>query len=273
MSSGSIRTFLSRAALCVLAASAPLALAVEADSLHNAYQILHSKGLLEAPQGTAPARSAAPKAAAKVAAAPVHVEQRLVEVERSPETAHPVKIAESSSIAETTVLPRAYRVLVSLGLLSIDTPAAKAVAPSNKADRVLVDKSDRKLYLMRNGRSFREYRVALGKQPTGHKQQAGDSRTPEGVYTIDWRNPRSRYYKALHISYPNQSDLMRAEQRGVDAGGMIMIHGEHYVPAFKQLYRRARSANWTDGCIALHNEEIDEIWLAVQDGTPIEIRP
>ena len=139
---------------------------------------------------------------------------------------------------------------------------------------MIVDKSDRKLYLMRSGKVYREYAVSLGGNPKGAKQRAGDLKTPEGTYVLDWRNPRSRFYKSIHISYPNAEDRLRAERLGVDPGGDIMLHGEHYNPALQRTLRRAKlRRDWTEGCIALNNEHIDEIWREVSDGTPIDIRP
>ncbi|MBP8926956.1 MAG: L,D-transpeptidase family protein [Pseudomonadales bacterium] len=142
-----------------------------------------------------------------------------------------------------------------------------------KADRVLVDKSERKLFLLRNGQAFREFRISLGQAPEGPKMQEGDLRTPEGVYTLDWRNPKSGFYKSIHISYPNDNDRLQAQKRGVSPGGMIMIHGEHYIPSLSRIYRLASKKDWTEGCIAINNEEMDELWVTVADGTPIEIRP
>ena len=122
------------------------------------------------------------------------------------------------------------------------------------------------------GRLQREYPILLGAMPRGPKMQAGDLRTPEGVYTLDWRNPKSRFYKAMHISYPSPSDRERAQEKGVDPGGMVMIHGEHYEPAMRRVLRR-NPKDWTEGCIALNNEHIDELWHTVPVGTPIEIKP
>ncbi|MCP5319530.1 MAG: L,D-transpeptidase family protein [Pseudomonadales bacterium] len=166
---------------------------------------------------------------------------------------------------------RAYDVLRRLGLLPSDAPAPKAVVRTTDV-RVVVEKSKRRLYVLRNGKPFLEYPVMLGGVPVGPKLQAGDLRTPEGVYTLDWRNPKSRFHKSMHISYPGPLDRQRAEERGVDPGGMIMLHGEHDEPALRRILRRS-ARDWTEGCIALNNEDMDEIWRTVPDGTPIEIRP
>lgn len=140
------------------------------------------------------------------------------------------------------------------------------------ADRVVVDKSQRSMRLMQNGRVLKSYRVALGGDPVGHKLQQGDSRTPEGVYTVDFRRTVSRFNLALRINYPNQRDRQVASARGVDPGGEIYIHGQPnggVNPA-----RLAQTGpDWTDGCIAVTNSEMQEIFALVRDGTAVEIRP
>lgn len=140
-----------------------------------------------------------------------------------------------------------------------------------EAESVLVKKSERKLYLIRDGRPYRSYRVALGANPIGHKQQQGDKRTPEGDYLIDWRNPGSAFHLSLHISYPNEQDKQSAAARGVSPGGLIMIHGQpNRAGWYQRLFQRK---DWTLGCIAVSNREMEEIWRAVPDGTPIRIEP
>ncbi len=138
------------------------------------------------------------------------------------------------------------------------------------ADRVIVHKGDRRLELVRNGDVIRTYPIALGRNPFGPKRQAGDGRTPEGRYVLDWRNPNSRFYRSIHISYPNELDRVWAENRGVPAGGMIMIHGTPNNPLVGDY---GLKADWTEGCIAVSNAAMAEIWVAVEDGTTIEIRP
>lgn len=139
------------------------------------------------------------------------------------------------------------------------------------ADRVLVLKSARKLFLLAGDRTLRSYTVSLGQTPIGHKQQEGDSKTPEGFYTLDYRNPDSQFHRSIHISYPSPADRERALRRGVSPGGDIMIHGlpngKGWIGAEHAKY------DWTEGCIAVTNDEMDEIWAMVEDGTPIEIRP
>jgi murein L,D-transpeptidase YafK len=140
-----------------------------------------------------------------------------------------------------------------------------------KADQVLVLKKERTLTLLARGQVIRSYKVALGGSPVGAKQQQGDRKTPEGRYVLDRRNPKSQFYKSIHISYPNEMDRQRARKRGVAPGGDIMIHG---LPnGYGALGASHRLHDWTDGCIAVTDSEIDEIWKLVPDGTPIEIQP
>ena len=142
----------------------------------------------------------------------------------------------------------------------------------DKADYVVVKKSERKLYLYRGAEILKTYRIALGKQPDGHKIREGDSRTPEGIYTLDWRNPNSKFYRSIHVSYPSKTDYRDARERGDSPGGAIMIHGQpsSWVEKTKLLFNQD---DWTEGCIAVQNHEMDEIWNAVDDGTTIEIIP
>lgn len=153
-------------------------------------------------------------------------------------------------------------------ILILGAPLAQALP---KADFVLVKKSERKLYLLQRGQPFREYRVALGKVPRGHKMKEGDKRTPEGRYMLDFKNENSDFYKSIRISYPNRVDSALARQFGYRPGGAIMIHGQGEDTELSPYVRQA--FNWTDGCIAVTNEEMDEIWSAVDIGTPIEILP
>ena len=140
----------------------------------------------------------------------------------------------------------------------------------NKVDKVLVIKSTRKLVLLRQKTPLREYRIALGGSPLGHKTRQGDQRTPEGRYVIDYRTKDSSFHRALHISYPNARDRAEARARSADPGGLIMIHG--IKNGLGLIGRWHRLLDWTDGCIALTNAEIEELWDLVPDGTPIEIR-
>jgi murein L,D-transpeptidase YafK len=140
-----------------------------------------------------------------------------------------------------------------------------------KADVVVVDKSKTRLYLIKDKKVFKSFRISLGANPRGHKQQEGDQRTPEGRYMLDYKKPDSAFYKAIHISYPNKDDIKRAEELGVDPGGQIMIHGQKN--SFSQVSFTRQSRTWTDGCIAVTNSAMDEIWDAVDSGTPIVIKP
>lgn len=142
-----------------------------------------------------------------------------------------------------------------------------------RADRVVVDKSARRLRLMHEGAVVREYRIALGDAPVGHKVREGDERTPEGDYVLDWRNARSTFYKSIHVSYPNAQDRRRARDLGYSPGGMIMIHGKPNYISSPKVLAEYDQRDWTNGCIAVTNAEMDEIWNAVQDGTPIRILP
>ena len=135
-----------------------------------------------------------------------------------------------------------------------------------RADLVLVNKKKREMVLLRGESVLRTYRIALGREPVGPKREEGDGRTPEGRYTIDWRNEKSRYHLSLHISYPDEADSARAQSRGLDPGGDIMIHG--LKPGVDH-----PASDWTQGCIAVTNMEIEEIWELVADGTPVEILP
>jgi len=139
------------------------------------------------------------------------------------------------------------------------------------ADEVIVNKSKSKLYLMVNDKPIKEYPVVFGANPKGHKQQEGDEKTPEGKYILDYKKGDSAFYKAIHISYPNNSDVKRAKKVGVSPGGLIMIHGQKN--GFSWLSFLAQRFNWTNGCIAVTNKEMDEIWNSVKIGTPIEILP
>jgi murein L,D-transpeptidase YafK len=154
--------------------------------------------------------------------------------------------------------------------LVLSLPMAVA-ASLNKADRVVVIKQERRLYLYNGETLLRSYPVSLGANPEGHKQRQGDQRTPEGRYLLDWRNPASRFYRSIHISYPNSHDLQSARSQGGSPGGAIMIHGlpNKYAEA-PELFA---DWDWTEGCIAVSNQAMDEIWRLVANNTPIEIHP
>jgi murein L,D-transpeptidase YafK len=142
---------------------------------------------------------------------------------------------------------------------------------SDVIDSVLVIKSENKMYLLSKGKRIKEYHVVFGANPIGHKQQEGDERTPEGHYILDYKKSDSAFYKAIRISYPNNKDINRARKNNVSPGGYIMIHGQkNGMEGWAWLAQRF---NWTNGCIAVTNAEMDEIWSLVKTATPIEIRP
>jgi hypothetical protein len=139
------------------------------------------------------------------------------------------------------------------------------------ADRILIEKGARRLYLLNRGKVIAEYPVKLGLSPKGHKQFEGDFRTPEGVYQLSRRNPRSEFFLSVEVSYPNEADRARAKAEGVRPGGLIMIHGQPNLPRKSPQYYATR--DWTDGCIAVTNAAMVDIWQRTRVGIPIEIRP
>jgi murein L,D-transpeptidase YafK len=146
-----------------------------------------------------------------------------------------------------------------------------ALGEKSSVDHVVVYKHERRMVLLSQGKELRSYRVALGGEPSGPKRRQGDHRTPEGLYVLDSRNPNSHFYKAFHISYPTSKDIAAAKKLGVSPGGDIMLHG---LPKEYAFVGKAHTLHdWTDGCIAVSNEEMDEIWTLVRVGTPIEIKP
>jgi murein L,D-transpeptidase YafK len=168
------------------------------------------------------------------------------------------------------VIPRKLLVVVAL-LAAMSLPALAAdeipLPALATADKVLVVKRERMLYLLDGTKVLKSYRISLGTHPTGAKFREGDQRTPEGIYRLDWHNGNSDYYRSIHISYPNAKDVARARRLGVSPGGDLFIHGQpndYTGPDTKD--------DWTAGCIAVSNTEMDEIWRAVADGTPIEIK-
>jgi len=146
-----------------------------------------------------------------------------------------------------------------------------AQKPTGGIDRVVVYKQERRLALLSQEKEIRSYKIALGREPVGAKIRQGDHRTPEGSYVLDARNPSSHFYKAFHISYPNQKDIANAKKLKVSPGGDIMLHG--LPKEYAWIGKAHRLHDWTDGCVAVTNEEMDEIWKLVRVGTPIEIKP
>jgi hypothetical protein len=139
------------------------------------------------------------------------------------------------------------------------------------AEKVVVDKTKRTLYLMRRGRVIKQYPIKLGLNPYGHKQREGDFRTPEGKYELVARNPRSEFFLSIKISYPNREDAAVANESGFPPGGLIMIHGQPNVP--KRPPEHYATRDWTDGCIALSNADMVDVWMRTTVGIPIEIKP
>jgi len=154
---------------------------------------------------------------------------------------------------------------------SCSAPTETATAASGPADGVLILKSERRLQLLRDGAPFRSYRIALGRVPEGPKRCEGDMKTPEGKYVVSGRNPHSQYHLSLRVSYPNAQDRREASRLGCSPGGDIMIHG---LPnSWGRIGAVHTAVDWTRGCVAVTDAEVEEIWKLVEDGTPVEIRP
>lgn len=200
-----------------------------------------------------------------------------------PPVAGPVQPAFESvsnvpSQAAPAAAPPGAATLAFSSVSSLDAdPNASGAGPSLPsavplmADRILIEKGKRRLYLMNRGRVIAEYPVKLGLSPKGHKQYEGDFRTPEGVYHLSRRNPRSEFFLSVEVSYPNEVDRARAKAEGLPPGGLIMIHGQPNVPRRPAEYYA--NNDWTDGCIAVSNSAMVEIWQRTRLGIPIEIRP
>jgi murein L,D-transpeptidase YafK len=170
-----------------------------------------------------------------------------------------------------TARRRSLRASGLLALLMVLSIAPARALDSPVADRVVVRKGERKLYLMKGREVLRSYRIALGLSPDGPKLREGDFRTPEGTYELVERNADSDFFLSIRISYPNSSDVSRARSRGQQPGGAIMIHGLPNNPTRSaEYYRRT---DWTNGCIAVSNSDMVDIWLMTAVSTPIEILP
>ena len=153
----------------------------------------------------------------------------------------------------------------------LGAPATMHATEFPVADLVLIEKAARKLHLVKGGEIIKTFKIALGMVPVGDKEFEGDFKTPEGRYVLDMRNPDSDYFLAIRISYPNSADRREAREKGVDPGGAIMIHGQPNVPTRSEMYYRTQ--DWTNGCIAVSNSDMIDIWLMTGENTPIEIRP
>ena len=161
--------------------------------------------------------------------------------------------------------------LLLLGVVIYNSYPEKKLPANAEIDYILVKKSDRQLLAYSKQKLLKTYQISLGDSPIGHKEYEGDEKTPEGVYTINAKNPNSGYHKNLGVSYPNTKDLEKAKLLGKDPGGDIKIHGirNHigFIGKFQRLF------DWTNGCMALTNAEVDELYYAVKIGTKIDIRP
>lgn len=157
-----------------------------------------------------------------------------------------------------------------LSLMSFANSAYSTQNTMGTIDKILVVKSERKLHLMHRDTVVKSYRVSLGKK-SGPKQYEGDQRTPEGIYAINWRKHSDNFNLSMHISYPNAKDVQRSQESGLPPGGMIMLHGTPNDEEYPEWF--FNTLDWTEGCIALTNPDMKEVWEAVQDGTLIEIRP
>ncbi|MDH3549823.1 MAG: L,D-transpeptidase family protein [Gammaproteobacteria bacterium] len=161
--------------------------------------------------------------------------------------------------------------LLAVALLVLLLPGLMQASEFPVADRVVIEKGARKLHLIQQGKAFRTYKIALGIRPVGDKKREGDFKTPEGKYYLDARNPNSDYFLSIRISYPDPKDRREAGEMGVDPGGAIMIHGQPNDPTRSETYYRTQ--DWTNGCIAVSNSDMIDIWLMTGENTPIEIRP
>ncbi|MEA3419854.1 MAG: L,D-transpeptidase family protein [Campylobacterota bacterium] len=144
-------------------------------------------------------------------------------------------------------------------------------ADNKKIDRIVVDKSERKMYLYKKGKVLHTLRISLGKNPNGHKIKIGDHRTPEGSYMITYKKCHPKYYRMISLSYPNRKDLRDANKRGVSPGSGITIHAQPFWNADGKGNRFTLSNDWTNGCIAVTNYAMDLLWYSVKSGTPIQI--
>ncbi len=176
----------------------------------------------------------------------------------------PVTAAQSASTSSKIAQQPA-------SLASLKPKSNKKLPANAKVDRVLVEKSARTMSVYQQGVLLKQYTVSLGFTPKGHKQVEGDGKTPEGIYQLDWRNPNSIAYLSFHINYPNAKDRAHAAALGVSPGGEIMVHGLYN--AWKDMNPARIKADWTNGCVAVSNADMDELWRAVPDGPTIEIRP
>jgi len=169
-----------------------------------------------------------------------------------------------------TSRPPCHLLILALAILGAGASSAGAEELTS-ADRLVVHKAERKLYLYHGHELLGSYRISLGLNPVGHKEREHDYRTPEGHYELAQRNTRSSYFLSILVSYPNPDDMRRARQHGWVAGGAIMLHGYPNSPSHSTAYYE--TTDWTNGCIALSNSDMVEVWMRTQDNTPIDILP
>ncbi|SFV51658.1 lipoprotein, putative [hydrothermal vent metagenome] len=163
-----------------------------------------------------------------------------------------------------------FRLIVILAILSITLTAESLMM----AEKVIIKKSTRMLYLSAGGEIYKKYHISLGLMPVGAKEIEGDMKTPEGIYTLDYRQYSNLYNKSIHISYPNDKDKARAKELNASTGGMIMIHGTPSNWSLSPIGDwMPMLLNWTEGCIALSNDDMEEVWDRTTNGTPIYIVP
>ncbi len=163
-----------------------------------------------------------------------------------------------------------FRYLILLFLISVGVQANL----SGGADKVIIKKSTRMLYLSSGGHIYRRFHVSLGTMPIGAKEFEGDLKTPEGRYVLDWKRPSQKYNKSIHISYPNKKDKAHAKRLGKSAGGMIMIHGTPSSWGLSPIGDwMPMLIDWTEGCIAMSNDDLEEVWNQTTKGTPVIILP
>jgi hypothetical protein len=190
-----------------------------------------------------------------------------------PAAGGPPAAAASAAIPATTIsaVAGAFASVSGMTGAPASGEAPRLDVSGGLADKVLVKKSERLLYLMRRGQVIAQYPIKLGLNPYGHKQREGDFRTPEGRYELVRRNPSSRFFLSIEISYPNREDRAVANEAGFPPGGLIMIHGQPNEP--NKPPEHYASKDWTDGCIAVSNSDMIDIWNRAPLGIPIEISP
>ena len=195
--------------------------------------------------------------------------------------ARPILRRRTVLVLLAAILAAAYWAWQRYHVLLPSAPSQKTTALSINWQQVTIDevhvyKAQRQVQVLQKGVVIKTYAMRLGFAPIGHKTTEGDGKTPEGSYTLDWRNPNSQFYKSLHISYPNANDTAQAKARGVSAGGDVMIHGSSNLPQGKPqqaMYDYLPREDWTHGCVAVSNQDMDELWAHVKNGTKIVIYP